>query len=129
LNHIEPYQKELAYAAIDAGADMVFGHGCHMLQAVEVYRGKPVIHCLGNFASDWIRVRNYKDGLVARVLLQDKKVKRVSLVPVTRDDETNNVFMLDPATGEGAKRFQELKNLSTGTALKIEGREIVLINK
>lgn len=129
LNSLEPYQKELAYAAIDAGADMVFGHGCHMLQAVEVYRGKPVMHCMGNFVSDWIRVRNYKDGLVARVVVREKEVKRVSLVPVTRDEETNNVFMLDPATGEGAKLFQELKDLSTDAALKIDGREIVLIVK
>ncbi|MEJ2245363.1 MAG: CapA family protein, partial [Acidobacteriota bacterium] len=59
LIQVEPYQKELAYAAIHAGADVVFGHGCHMLQAVEVYKGRPIMHCLGNFASDWIRVRNY----------------------------------------------------------------------
>ncbi|OGT83033.1 MAG: hypothetical protein A3G96_03285, partial [Gammaproteobacteria bacterium RIFCSPLOWO2_12_FULL_52_10] len=58
LQHVEPYQIQFARAAIDAGADAVFGHGCHMVQAVEIYRDKPVMHCLGNFASDWIRVRN-----------------------------------------------------------------------
>lgn len=126
LNKIEPYQIELAHAAIDAGADVVFGHGCHMLQAVEVYKGKPVMHCLGNFVSDWIRVKNYKNGMVARVLVQENSVKRVSLVPVTRDD-ANNVLMLDPSFGEGARLFQELRDLSSDTLLKIEGREIVLI--
>ena len=44
LSHAEPYQKRLAHAAIDAGADIVFGHGCHMLQAVETYHGKPVMY-------------------------------------------------------------------------------------
>jgi len=129
LTQIEPYQKELAHAAIDAGADVVFGHGCHMLQAVEVYKGKPVMHCLGNFASDWIRVRNYKDGMVARVVVQNKEVKRVSLVPVTRDEDTNNVLMLDPSVGEGAKLFQELKDLSPGVHLNIDGQEVVLIDR
>ena len=129
LTQIEPYQKELAHAAINAGADVVFGHGCHMLQAVEVYRGKPIAHCLGNFASDWIRVRNYKDGMVARVVVQEKEVKRVSLVPVTRDDDSNNVLMLDPSEGKGAELFQELKDLSPGVPMKIDGREIVLIEK
>ncbi len=129
LSQKEPYQTELARAAIDAGADIVFGHGCHMLQAVDVYKDKPVMHCLGNFASDWIRVRNYKDGMVARVAVKNKKVKRVSIVPVTRDHDTNNVMMLDPNAGEGAKLFQELKDLSPGVALNIEGQEVVLINK
>jgi len=128
LNHIEPYQKLVARAAIDAGADVVFGHGCHMLQAVELYRDRPIMHCLGNFASDWIRVRNYKDGLVARVVVEGKKVKRVSLVPVTRDDDANNVLMLDPSAGKGASLYQELKDLSPGISLEIDGQEIVLID-
>lgn len=129
LTQKEPYQTELAHSAIDAGADIVFGHGCHMLQAVEVYKGRPVLHCLGNFASDWIRVRNYKDGMVARVVVQDREVKRISLVPVTRDDDSNNVMMLNPNAGEGARLLQELKDLSPGAALNIEGQEVVLINK
>jgi hypothetical protein len=98
-----------------------------MLQAVEIYEGRPIIHCMGNFASDWIRVRNYKDGMVARVVVQENKVKRVSLVPVTRDDDGNNVLMLDPSEGKGAILFQELKDLSPGVPMKIDNREIVLI--
>jgi poly-gamma-glutamate capsule biosynthesis protein CapA/YwtB (metallophosphatase superfamily) len=129
LTQIEPYQKELAHAAVDAGADVVFGHGCHILQAVEVYKDKPIMYCLGNFVSDWIRVRNYKDGLVVRMVVEGKEVKRVSLVPVTRDDDTNNVRMLDPSKGEGAKLLLELKDLSPGVPLKVSGQEVVLIDK
>jgi poly-gamma-glutamate capsule biosynthesis protein CapA/YwtB (metallophosphatase superfamily) len=129
LNQLEPYQRELAHAAIDAGADVVFGHGCHMLQAVEVYKGKPILYCLGNFASDWIRVRNYRDGMVARIVMEGKEVERVSLVPVTRDEEDNNVLMLDPSAGEGAKLLRQLKDLSPGVALKVDSREVVLIDK
>ena len=50
FSEAEPYEKELAHAAIDAGADIVYGHGSHVLQGVEVYKGKPVMYCLGNFA-------------------------------------------------------------------------------
>jgi poly-gamma-glutamate capsule biosynthesis protein CapA/YwtB (metallophosphatase superfamily) len=129
LTQTEPYQRELAHAAIDAGADLVFGHGCHMLQAVEIYRGKPIMHCLGNFQTDWIRVRNYRDGMVARVIVQGKEVRRVSLVPVTRDEAANDVIMLDPSRGEGAKLLQELRDLSPGVPLKIDGQEAVLIDQ
>ena len=36
-------------AAIDAGADLVVGHGPHVLRAIECYQGRPVFHSLGNF--------------------------------------------------------------------------------
>ncbi len=38
-----------ARAVIDAGADMVIGHGPHVLRAMEVYRGKLIAYSLGNF--------------------------------------------------------------------------------
>ncbi len=41
--------KALAHAAIDAGADLVLGHGPHVLRAMEVYRGRLIAYSLGNF--------------------------------------------------------------------------------
>ncbi len=38
-----------AHAAIDAGADMVIGHGPHVPRAVEIYKGKLIAYSLGNF--------------------------------------------------------------------------------
>ena len=43
------YEQELCYAAIDAGADIIFAHHHHVLKAVEIYKGKPIYHGLGNF--------------------------------------------------------------------------------
>jgi poly-gamma-glutamate synthesis protein (capsule biosynthesis protein) len=44
------YQPDVAYAAIDAGADVVLGTHPHCLQAIDVYKGKPIFYSLGNFA-------------------------------------------------------------------------------
>lgn len=44
------YERQVAKAAIDAGADVVVGHHAHILQGMEVYRGRPIFHGLGNFA-------------------------------------------------------------------------------
>jgi poly-gamma-glutamate capsule biosynthesis protein CapA/YwtB (metallophosphatase superfamily) len=44
------YERQVAKAAVDAGADIVVGHHAHILQGVEVYRGRPIFHGLGNFA-------------------------------------------------------------------------------
>jgi poly-gamma-glutamate synthesis protein (capsule biosynthesis protein) len=47
---IAMYQPEVAYEAIDCGADLVIGTHPHVLQAIDVYKGKPIFYSLGNFA-------------------------------------------------------------------------------
>jgi len=34
---------------IDEGADVIVGHGPHLLRGIEVYNGKPIFYSLGNF--------------------------------------------------------------------------------
>jgi poly-gamma-glutamate synthesis protein (capsule biosynthesis protein) len=45
---LAPYERPLAQAAIDAGADVVAGHHAHIVRGIELYRGKPIYHGLGN---------------------------------------------------------------------------------
>jgi poly-gamma-glutamate synthesis protein (capsule biosynthesis protein) len=49
--HIAMYERPLAKAAVEAGADIVVGHHAHILRGVEVIGGKPVFHGLGNFVT------------------------------------------------------------------------------
>jgi hypothetical protein len=41
--------RSFAHAMIDAGVDIVAGHGPHMLRPIEMYRRKPIFYSLGNF--------------------------------------------------------------------------------
>jgi poly-gamma-glutamate synthesis protein (capsule biosynthesis protein) len=43
-------QTSYAYDAIDAGANIVFGHHPHVLQEIEAYNGGMIYYSLGNFA-------------------------------------------------------------------------------
>ncbi len=45
---------EFAHAAIDAGADVVIGHGPHVPRAIEIYRDRFIAYSLGNFWT-WAR--------------------------------------------------------------------------
>jgi poly-gamma-glutamate synthesis protein (capsule biosynthesis protein) len=45
---LAPYERPLAQAAIDAGADAVAGHHAHIVKGIELYRGRAIFHCLGN---------------------------------------------------------------------------------
>ncbi len=42
---------EFARAVIDAGADIVFGHGPHVTRAVDLYKNRFIIYSMGNFAT------------------------------------------------------------------------------
>jgi hypothetical protein len=37
-------------AAVDAGADLVIGHGPHVMRGMEFYKGRLIAYSLGNFA-------------------------------------------------------------------------------
>jgi len=43
--------KAMARAAVDAGADIVYGHGPHVARAIELYRGRIIAYSLGNFCT------------------------------------------------------------------------------
>ena len=45
---LAPYERALSHAAIEAGADVVIGHHAHILRGIEIHRGKPIFHGLGN---------------------------------------------------------------------------------
>lgn len=46
---IAMYQREIAEAAIDAGADIVLQHHAHMLRGIGFHRWKPIFYGLGDF--------------------------------------------------------------------------------
>jgi hypothetical protein len=46
------YQKEVGYAAIDAGADLIIGTHAHILKGIEIYKGKVITYSLCNFVFD-----------------------------------------------------------------------------
>ena len=43
------FNRTFAHRIIDEGADVVVGHGPHLLRGAEIYRGKPIFYSLGNF--------------------------------------------------------------------------------
>ena len=46
------YETRLGRAAIDFGADVVFGHHHHFLRGMELYKGRPIFYGLGHFVFD-----------------------------------------------------------------------------
>jgi hypothetical protein len=74
--HGEQRGDVVAFArmAVEAGADLVVGHGPHVPRAMELYQGRLIAYSLGNFATYWgINVRgvNGMAPIVVATLDQD----------------------------------------------------------
>lgn len=59
-------QRAAAYAAIDAGADLVIQHHVHNLLGVEEYNGTPIAYSLGNFCYGGHSNPSDKDTMIFR---------------------------------------------------------------
>ena len=43
------FMVEFSHACIDAGVDVFVGHGPHQVRGIEIYKGRPIFHSLGEF--------------------------------------------------------------------------------
>jgi hypothetical protein len=84
------YQRTVAQASIDAGADVVFGSHAHVIQPIEVYRGKPIFYGLGQviFGWDFIarKVHPGQPGLLPELELEDGEFRWSARFVKPRED-------------------------------------------
>jgi poly-gamma-glutamate capsule biosynthesis protein CapA/YwtB (metallophosphatase superfamily) len=91
-------QRELARAMIDAGASAVIGAHPHVPQGAEMYRGKPIIYSLGNFAFDLFDRPENALGWQLRFVVDRHGVQSFVTSAVRIDDEGTPSPALDVVT-------------------------------
>ena len=118
--------KALARAAVDAGADLVIGHGPHVLRAMEVYKGRLIAYSLGNFTG--YAQFGTKGGFGGHTVMVDAELDHngalvsARLHPIRLDERS--VPRLDPA-GVGLGHVRELTAADfpeTGVAVTEDGQ-------
>ena len=102
------YQKDLAHLCIDSGADMVLGHHPHILQGLEIYKGKLIAYSLGNFAFG-SRSRKCTESVIIKTDFDSTGLKRIELIPLCVD---NNKVFFQPTPLSGQEGFAVLENLA-----------------
>ena len=122
------YMSEWAHAAIDAGADVVMGHGPHFSLPVEAYKGKPVFYGLGSFSfhtghggrkhGNWV-------GMLARITVDNKTVKGATFQFVRHNDQNETVLC---KLADEQETFNEIADGSKpyGVQLSARGDEVVI---
>jgi poly-gamma-glutamate synthesis protein (capsule biosynthesis protein) len=79
-------QQKMARLAIDSGASLVIGHHPHVAQEIEQYKNGWIAYSLGNFIFDQNFSKETMEGMVARALFEDKKIKFFEAVKVKISD-------------------------------------------
>ncbi len=95
-----PWQQALGRKFIDAGADAVVGHHPHVVQGIELYKGKYIAYSLGNFAFGGNSLAHNPDTFILRLRFHvgggKTSVMAATIVPcwITSSQARNEVGVL-----------------------------------
>ena len=122
-------QQKYAHAAINAGADIVYGSHPHVLQKIEEYNGGIIYYSLGNFSFGGNHFPRDMDSVILRqeiIRREDGTVElgELELIPVSISSMKNqNNFQPTPYE-EGSKEYlralSKLDGTYTGPDLNVD---------
>lgn len=122
-HHVPPEQRELAHKMIEDGADMILGHHPHVLQGIEIYKGKPIIYSMGNFIFDQNHKAN-NESMIVDMDFQNGKVSRLEVIPLQIVGKKQTVFA---KRQEAAHIMGYLRELSQQLDAEVEIKENKLV--
>jgi poly-gamma-glutamate capsule biosynthesis protein CapA/YwtB (metallophosphatase superfamily) len=113
-----------AHAVIDAGADVVFGHGPHVVRAAELYKDRFIIYSLGNFctAGDFSISGISGYAPIVKVFTdREGKFVKGQIYSAIQRDKTGPVRDNSHAAAKEIKRLTELDFPATDIRISNEG--------
>lgn len=127
-----PEQKSRAHSFIEAGADLVVGNHPHVMQGIELYKGKYICYSLGNFAFGGNP--SVKSNVLTTMVVRPRFAVRggkteatgLTVVPCYTTSHSNltvNNYQPVPLFGEKAKKAEE-KILKLSKGLKYGVKEV-----
>jgi poly-gamma-glutamate capsule biosynthesis protein CapA/YwtB (metallophosphatase superfamily) len=118
--------RDFAHRVIAAGANVFWGHSAHVLQAIELVDGRPILYDTGDFIDDYVVHPALRNDLAALFLVRVNPpvVERLMIVPMLIDD-----MQVNRATGTTrglvARRLKDLC-AEVGTTLEETGDGFVV---
>jgi poly-gamma-glutamate capsule biosynthesis protein CapA/YwtB (metallophosphatase superfamily) len=108
-------QRRLGRALIDAGVDLVIGHGAHLLQGLELYRDRWIVYGIGNFvfgsSGRYVLFRAHPYSAIAELVFEvageGRIRKALRLYPIVTDNAITD-YRGRLVTGE---EYEEVVNL------------------
>jgi cell wall-associated NlpC family hydrolase len=113
-----------AHAVIDAGADIVFGHGPHVVRAAELYKDRFIIYSMGNFCTSGDFSISGISGYAPIVkVFTDKEGKFIKgqIFSFLQKDKSGPVADTNYSAAKEIKRLTELDFPQTNLTISVEG--------
>ncbi len=118
-------QKYLAHFSIDNNADLIIGHHPHVIEGIEIYKGKTICYSLANFCFGGNTYPSDKDSFIlqSRFKVEDGKLKSygIKVIPCSISSLKNiNDYCPTPMEGDEKNNFFiKLNKLSPKAGFKI----------
>jgi len=105
------YQRELGRRSIDWGADLVLGHHPHVLQELELYRGRLIAYSLGNFVFG-SESEKTNTSIILLCTFKGKSLVRIEVVPL---DVNNYRVVYQPKVLAGTRAERVLGEINAAS--------------
>ncbi|MBN2029340.1 CapA family protein [bacterium] len=115
------YQRVYAHLAIDCGADLVIGHHPHVLEGLELYKGRLIAYSLGNYVFGSYSP-NAKVSMVLQLFFDRLGPLTAKVIPIS---VYNNDVQFQPKILKGENRENVIQNLNDISADLNGGEEII----
>ena len=115
----DPYQDAIAHFTVDSGADIIVGAHPHVMQGIELYKGKVIAYSLGNFCFGAnLNPRDKGTFILQTTLTRDgEKISITPHVIPCRISSTNSYNDFCPTPVEGAEAEQILSSLANSSKI------------
>ncbi len=124
---LDDFERQLAHAAIDAGADLVLGTHAHMILPVEKYNGRYIVYGLSNFCFGGNAYPHSYDTIIWQqtfTFAPDglESEDDIHIIPCSISSDTSiNNYQPTPVTGDkAAEIIQTMNSLSTEFGLTFD---------
>jgi len=135
----------LFHDAIDAGADLVVRHGPHVLNGIEIYKGRPIFYSLGSLFFDFDGERSYAppgstvalkfgdqwfESAVAAVRYRGERATEIRLYPVMIEvsKEASGGLPMRARGTDATRILERIRDMSQpyGTRVEIDGDQAII---
>lgn len=116
-----PDARAFAKRVLDAGADVVFGHGAHLPRGVEEYREKLIVYSPGNFVfghnHDY-----WGHNYLVRLTLSGQRLDEVEIIPIAGEgSDLGQPFALKGEEAAEVLSAVRARSAEFGTTVEIRG--------
>jgi poly-gamma-glutamate capsule biosynthesis protein CapA/YwtB (metallophosphatase superfamily) len=112
---------------IDSGADIVFGHSCHVFRGIEIYRGRPILYSTGDFVDDYAidEIERNDEAFIFVIETEEKRISGLTLYPTVISHMQARLALPRDAAAIAARMQRLCEQL--GTPSHWDGEKLCLV--